>query len=148
MLVEFLVCLEESGAAMVSGERARKMTIRASWSDAGERSVGSGVISSSDAAEKPQPLTGSEASAGVSFRSSGDRSGAKNAGVPQDNTAGPLEKTTDESNTFEMWKATDLRTHASRVAGLSLRHASGKLKKTRSPLMAAFQAGSALPVCR
>jgi hypothetical protein len=81
--------------------------IRASSSDAGERSVGSGLISSSDAAERPQPLAGSEASAGLSFCSSGDRSGAKNAGVPQDNTAGPLEKTTDESNTFEMWKATN-----------------------------------------
>ena len=132
--------------------------IRASSSGGGDMSVGSGATSSSAAAERPQPLAGSEAPAGRSFFSSGERSGAKNAGVSQNKTDAPHEKTTDESNTFEMCTQTELRVHASRVAGLSKRHASGKCKtnmeliselkawairKQSRPLMAAFQAGSA-----
>jgi hypothetical protein len=74
-------------------------------------SVGSGPTSSSAAAERPQPLagSGSEAPAGRSFFSSGERSGAKNAGVPQNQTDAPLEKTTDEFGKAWGWAVWDIR---------------------------------------
>ena len=132
--------------------------IRASPSGGGEESVESGVTPSSASAEWPQPLAGSQAALMRSFVSSEEHRGAKSTGAPQAIADGPQEKTADEKKPLESWTKTELRRHASRVAGLTLRHASGKFKTNAQliselravaaraqsrPLMAAFQAGIA-----
>ncbi len=131
--------------------------IRGSLSGGGEESVGSGATSSSAGAERPQPLAGSQASLMQSFCSSGQRRAAQNNEMHQDMSDELHKKSTDEVKPFEMMTKTQLRSHASRVAGMTQRHASGKRKTNTElidelravansaqsrPLMAAFRAGS------
>ena len=76
----------------------------------------------------------------VPVSSSGDRSGAKNAGVSQDNIAGRLEKTKGMSKAYEMCQATDVTSWSFSFEGGSSRQPTVKVLMKA---VAAYQAANA-----